>query len=87
MSRFHWVNRADVIYPNEDYRVYRLYKECYWVVNELGDFLFWGETPQCNKSEDITKSVLTSYRNDLDEPATVVFIDRAWVPVPRSELL
>ena len=85
MRNFRWVYRPYLIYPTNDYKTYRLITQSYWIVNELGDFLFWGQTPQCNKNKAIVGMVLNGYQKHLDEPARIEYVERAWVPLDPKD--
>ena len=84
-TKYRWVNRSDIIFPEEQYKLYRLILGNYWLVNSDGDLLFWEDSPQCHHTEEFAKVILRNTQMHLDTKASVVYIDRAWVPVdPRD---
>ena len=84
-SKYRWVNRSDIIFPDDHSKIYRLVMQSYWIVNDMGDPLFWDKSPQCNSSEELAKAILRGTQKHLDTYAFVMYIERAWVPVdPRD---
>lgn len=84
-SKYRWVNRSDIIFPSDQYKTYRLIMQSYWIVNDMGDPLFWDKSPQCNSSEELAKALLRGTQKHVGTHAFVTYIERAWVPVdPRD---
>lgn len=84
-TKYHWVYRADVIYPVQPYGIYKLLLSNYWIANDQGNLLFWDGSPQCNSSKMLAESLLKGTQKHLDEPARVVYIERAWVPLDPKD--
>lgn len=36
------------------------FKDCYWIVHPEKGVVYWKHSPQCNKSEEITKNIAKS---------------------------
>ena len=84
-SKYRWVSRSDVVFPDKPYQMYKLYLGNFWIVNDCGDLLFWDNIPQCNPNEKLAAAILRTTQPHLDSQASVMHIDRAWVPVnPRD---
>lgn len=84
-SKYKWVNRSDIIFPDDQYKTYRLVLRNYWIVNDMGDPLFWDKFPQCNPNRELAEAVLRSTQKHVGTHARVTYIERAWVPAdPRD---
>lgn len=39
-TKYRWVDRSDVVFPDKPYQIYKLYLGNFWLVNDCGDLLF-----------------------------------------------
>ena len=84
-TKYRWVGLNDIVRPDKQYGMYKLYLGNYWIVNNDGDALFWERYPQCHGVEELAEAILRGTQRHLDTEASVVYIDRAWVEVnPRD---